>query len=287
MSPSHPDIGRTRLDDRGLTLVEMLIAIVVAGVLGTAMYQLLLDQNRFYTEADDRLGAKQTLRATAELAESEIRAAAGGDVHAAQSDSVAFWYDEIAGYVCEVTSADVVYYFAYHRTVDPDLLGLLGDRGTAYQDPFTTSFEYDPDFDATGSESSLAQDACEAAGGPAGGEPADYREVSWSGSLSPPQPGAVLRLYRKLSYHFADSDFDDGMALWRNDQELAGPLADDGYGFRYYVCAGGSCAWFTSVSDKSDQRNITRVEMKARAVGEGANRQDVALDLDYEISLRN
>lgn len=277
----------TRLDDQGLTLVEMLIAIVVAGLFGTAMYQLLLDQNQFYTEADDRLYAKQTLRSTSDLVESEIRSARGGDIHAAQPDSVALWYDEINAYVCNVTTSDVIHFYVYHRTVDPDLLGLLGDRGTAYLNPFTTNHQYDPGFDATGSQSSTAKSTCEAAGAPTGAADSEYRSVTWGGSLSPPQQGAVLRLYRQLSYHFAESELGDGLALWRNDQELASPFGGENLGFRYYVCSGGSCDWFTSVSDKSDQRNITRVELNARALGDGSNRHDVALSLDYDISLRN
>lgn len=274
-------------DERGFTLVEMLMAIVVAGLLGAAMFGLFLDQNRFYGETDDRLSAKQTLRSSAELVESELRGAAGGDVLAAEPDSIAIWHDEINGYVCELTAGGVVYYYVHDRTADPGLLNLLGSRGTAYQDPFTTTYQYDPDFDATGSAASLARDACEAAGAPTTGDDADYRAVSWSASIPAPQAGATLRLYRKLAYHFAPSDFGEGTALWRNEQELAGPFDDGASSFRYRVCTGGSCSWFTSVSDKSDQRNITRVEVSARALGDGTNRHDVAVDLDYDIGLRN
>lgn len=282
-APSGPGAA----GQRGMTLVEVLIAVVVAGLLATAMFQLLQSQQGFYGETEDRLYAQQNLRASTELLESELREASGADVLAAQPDSIAFWHDEMAGYVCDVTASDVVHYYVHRRVADPGALALLGDRGTAYSDPFSTTFAYDPGFDATGTESSVAQSACEDAGAPAGEPSSRYRAVTWGGSLAPPQPGAVLRLYRKLSYHFADSDMGDGTALWRNEQELAAPFADGASGFRYRVCAGGSCAWFTSVSDKSDQRNITRVELQASALGDGANRYDVAMDLDYDISLRN
>lgn len=282
-APARPSVA----EQAGMTLVEVLIAVVVAGLLGTAMFQLFQEQHQFYGETEDRLFAKQTLRATTDLAETELREASGGDVVAAQPDSIAVWHDEIGGYVCDVTAADVVYYYVHRQLSDPGTLGLLGDRGTAYSNPFSTTYEYDPDFDATGSETSLAQDACEAAGAPAGEPSSRYRAITWGGSLAPPQPGAVLRLYRELSYYFADSEMGDGTALWRNEQELAAPFSDADSGFRYRVCAGGSCGWHTSVSDESDQRNIVRVELGARALGDGANRYDIAVDLDYDISLRN
>lgn len=271
----------------GMTLVEVLIAVVVAGLFGAAMFQLFQGQHQFYGETEDRLFAKQTLRATTDLVETELREAAGGDVVAAQPDSIAVWHDEIGGYVCDVTAGGVVYYYVHRQVADPGTLGLLGDRGTAYSNPFTTTYRYDPDFDATGAESSLAQTACEAAGAPAGEPASRYRSITWAGSLSAPQPGAVLRLYRELSYYFAASEMGEGLALWRNDQELAAPFSDTESGFRYHVCSGGSCSWHTSVSDESDQRNIVQVELGARALGDGANRYDIAMDLDYDIPLRN
>lgn len=282
-APARPSVA----EQGGMTLVEVLIAVVVAGLFGAAMFQLFQGQHQFYGETEDRLFAKQTLRATTDLVETELREASGGDVVAAQPDSLSVWHDEIGGYVCDITTSDVVYYYVHRQVADPGTLGLLGNRGTAYSNPFTTTYEYDPGFDATGAESSLAQDACEAAGAPAGEAASRYRAITWGGSLAAPQPGAVLRLYRELSYYFANSNMGDGTALWRNEQELAAPFSDADSGFRYRVCAGGSCGWHTSVSDESDQRNIVRVELRARALGAGANRYDIAMDLDYDVSLRN
>lgn len=268
-------------DDRGFTLVEMLIALVVAGVLSAGMYKLLLDQNRYYGQMSDRAYAEETLRASADLMAAELRLVASGDVLAAQPDSVAVRSDVLLAYVCHVTSGDNVYYYVTHEVSDA---ALEGARGTAYSNPFSSGYVYEDGFDATGTASSTAQAECEARGAPTGKAADRYRLKGWDGT--PPDPGATLRIYRKLSYYFAPSETSDGLALWRNDSELAAPFAD-GAGFRYQVCTSGSCTWNTSVNDKSDQRDIRRIQVEARALGDGANRYDVALDLDYDIPARN
>lgn len=279
------------LDERGFTLVEMLMAIVVSGLVAAAMFQLLSGQNRFYGEVSDRSYAEETLRASAELAASELRLTASGDVRAARSDSVAVRADVLRGHVCQVTATGNVYFYVTEgvsagglQSISP---GLLDSRGTAYSNPFTRTYDYDDGFDATGTPSSTARTECETWGAPAGMDAARYRVKSWGGSLAPPDPGATLRVYRTLSYYFAPSDMGDGLALWRNDGELASPFDPQGAGFRYRVCTGGSCGWHTNVSTASEQRDIRRIELQARALGDGANRYDVALDLDYDLTLRN
>jgi hypothetical protein len=263
--------------------VETLLALVVAGVLAAGMYKLLLDQNRFYGEMSDRSYAEETLRASADLAATELRMTTSGDVLVAESDSLAVRSDVLRAYVCHVTSGDAVYFYVTEEVADA---ALSGSRGTAYSDPFTEAYEYDPGLDATGTASSTAQNECEARGAPAGKAADRYRLEDWSGALDPPEPGATLRIYRKLSYFFAPSAMGDGLALWRNEGELAGPYAD-GAGFRYRVCTSGSCSWAMNVSDASDQRDIRRIRVKAQALGEGANRFDVVLDLDYDLAVRN
>lgn len=276
--------GRTPGDeDHGFTLVEILMALVVAGLLTTGMYKLLLDQNRFYGQMSDRSYAEETLRASADLAAAELRLTTSGDVVAAEADSVAVRSDVLRAYVCHVTSGDAVYFYV---TDEVSEAALTGSRGTAYSDPFTEAYEYDPGFDATGTASSTAQSECEARGTPAGKAAERYRLKDWGGALDPPQPGATLRVHRKLSYFFAPSEISDGLALWRNEGELSGPYAD-GARFQYQVCTSGSCSWATKVSDASDQRDIRRIQIEAQALGEGANRHEVALNLDYDIAVRN
>lgn len=271
-------------DERGMTLVEVIVAITLTGIIGASVFKLLMDQQRFYGETGDRSYAEETIRASAELAATELRTATGSDVIAAEDDSVAVWTDVLTGHVCEVTAGNNVYYYVHHW---PTQGGLGGSSGTAYRDPFATAYEYDPDFDPTGVESSTARTACEDVGAPSGEPAARYRLKGWAGSLPPPQPGAVLRVVRELSYHFAPSDLDDGISLWRNDTELAGPFDSEGVGFRYLVCSGGTCSWHTTVSDASEQRDIRRIELRATALGDGPNRYDVALDMDHDITLRN
>ncbi|MFW6198588.1 MAG: PilW family protein [Acidobacteriota bacterium] len=270
--------------ERGFTLVETIVALVVGGLLAAGMFRLLLDQNRFYGEVSDRSYAEETRRASADLAATELGQITSGDVIFARSDSLAVRSDVFLAYVCHVTSTDDIYLYVDRWATDPQL---LGSEGTAYANPFEAGYDYDPDFAATGVASSTARDECEARGAPAGKDDDRYRLKGWGGDLEVPEPGAVLRVVRTLTYHFAPSEMSDGWALWRNGRELAAPFSGEEAGFRYLVCTSGSCSWNTTVSDDSDQRNIRRIRIEGRALGDGANRYDVALDLDYDIGLRN
>lgn len=272
------------VDDRGLTLVELTVGLVVAGILTAGMFRLLLDQNRFYGEMADRSYAEETLRASAALAATELRMVTSGDVIAARSDSLMVRSDILRAFVCDVESTDNVYLYVSDETLDP---ALAGARGTAYADPFQKGYEYDPNYDASGTATAGAQSVCEDRGAPAGKAAERYRLEDWAGALDPPEPGAVVRVYRRLSYYFAPSQIGDGLALWRNDEELAAPFAS-GAGFQYYVCTpGGGCSWMAKVTDASDQRHIRRIRIDGQAIGDGANRHGVAVDLDYDIPVRN
>lgn len=273
---------------KGFTLVEILVTLVLVGIVGAATVGVLLRQNYFYGQTDDIVFANQSIRGTADLVPSELRTVSGADVVYSDADSLQVRYTVTRGIVCRVDS-DIVDFYVFDEDTNANL---SSDRGTAYRNPFADPpdlYEYADGFDAyaSGSASSTAQTNCVDAGSPDDGAADQYRRVDWTPSDIPVQ-GAYLRIYGFLSYHFGPSSFASGTALWRNGDELVAPFEPGSTGLVYRVCPPSeSCTWHSSVSDNSDQRVIERFRIRATATGEGANRYDVARDLQLDVPLRN
>lgn len=267
----------------GFTLAEMLVAIVVTGILAAGVVGLLLEQNRFYGQHDDLVFAQQTLRGAADLLTRELRMAGQGDVLYAGGDSVLILSDRVRGAVCRVDGSTVTYY----RHAAPDA-NVTGTSATAYLNPGDQEFSYDRDWDGTGQKASSGQiDDCADNGSPeladAGVTADDFWTTDWSTSGLPvPEVGAAVRVSGRLAYHFAESSFADGLALWRNNQELVAPFAD-GANFEYVTEAGVS----SSLGARPYSDRIVRIRINATAVGGGGDRYDVSRDLSYDLSLRN
>ena len=79
--------------DAGFTLTELLVTLTIVGVLGAATVGMLVRQNGFYTRTGDLQYANQSVRGTADLVASELRAVSGEDILYSRSDSLRVRYD--------------------------------------------------------------------------------------------------------------------------------------------------------------------------------------------------
>ena len=140
---------------RGFTLVEVLITVVVAGVLGGALMSLVLGQQKFYGHSDDTIVAQQNLRAAMDLMATELRMASPSDIMQARSDSVVVRFDILRAVVCDVTGADQVATFVYDSVASANLPS--GFRGTAYSGAYDSAFVYGDGFTSTSSTGGSAQ----------------------------------------------------------------------------------------------------------------------------------
>lgn len=281
--------SRQREDGRaGFTLVEVLVALVVAGILAAGVISLLMSQDRFYGHNDQHIYAQQTLRAAADLMASEIRMAGRGspsDVVTAESDRLEVRFDLVRATVCEESGGDV-YLYVYDRPSAVNIPG--GVAGTVYSNPYDSGLEVIEDFPADLSD--LVPDGtgehetyCVNAGAPPGQGPDSYVRIdNWPDPPGPPERGAIVRLYGLLGYSFEESSFEDGLAVWRNNQELVAPLADDA-SFTYLAEDGTELPPPVSGMDLFE---IRQIRLEATAVGTDA-RFDVERDLSYDIVLRN
>lgn len=78
------------LKRRGFTLVELLIAIVLLGIVSTALYKVMLNNQRTFTAQTQRIDLQQNIRAAATILPAEFREldATDGDIRAMSPTSI-------------------------------------------------------------------------------------------------------------------------------------------------------------------------------------------------------
>ncbi len=268
--------------ERGFTLVEALVVLIMIGIIGSAFVSLMMVQDRFYSRMDEGILAEQNLRAAADLVSSELRMGGADDVLAAQADSVSIRFDVFRAVVCEVSGGNSVQLFVYDSAPNPTLPANF--VGTAYIQPYTTTYEHADGWTGTGSASASAKATCIANGAPDTTPASLYRDMSgWNGNFPSgvPARGSIVRRYRRLTYRFAPSALGAGYALFRGAQELVGPL--DSLSAFQYVMDDGSVR--NSVVP-ADLGRIRTVRLNATAVDDDP-RFDVQRILRFDIPLRN
>lgn len=272
-----------RSRERGFTLIEVLITVVVAGVLGAALMSLVLGQQKFYGQSEDAVIAQQNIRASLDLMGAELRMAGPSDILAADADSVAVRSDILRGVICRMPNSDQAYVFVYDTVATANLPG--GVRGTAYSNPYDSAWVYEPGFTPSSSVSNTAQTVCVTQKGAPSTRPlSDFRDTNgWTAFAAPPDEGALVRWYGRLAYRLSPSGSDpNAWAIWRSGQELVTPFATSSR-FRY-VMANGSVR--NSVgAGQLDQ--IRQIRVEVTAIGDANNRYGVNRPIVYDIPLRN
>lgn len=95
------------MNRRGMTLVELLVAVVVAGAVMAAAYQVLVINQRIYTVQREQIVGHQTIRAGADVLFTELRevSAAEGDLLSMDTRELEFRAMRAFGLVCGVGTA--------------------------------------------------------------------------------------------------------------------------------------------------------------------------------------
>ena len=93
---------RRRGGGRGFTLVEMLVALVLLGVVTAALYRVLVNNQRLYTAQTQRIDLQQNIRAAATILPADLREvdATDGDISAATATSITFRAMRWMGFLC-------------------------------------------------------------------------------------------------------------------------------------------------------------------------------------------
>jgi prepilin-type N-terminal cleavage/methylation domain-containing protein len=93
-----PHLGR-----RGFTLIELTIALVLLGIISTAIYRVLVSDQRIYQAQIQRMDLQQNIRAAATILPADFRTldAADGDIIAMASDSIKIRAMRVFGVICD------------------------------------------------------------------------------------------------------------------------------------------------------------------------------------------
>lgn len=220
----------------GFTLVELLVAVVLAGLLAVVVFRLLRGHSDFAAQQNAREEAQQTARGLLELMASELRAVPPQALLEAQPQAIEFYLPRAWGVLCSLTSSQAVVVFpagldsTLFRTNTVSGLFLMANRSATPLPPDVT----------------LAASTCPALN-PSTNPAPDVRLVpAASGSsflttanpafpgTTAPQPGDPVFLYHRVRYDAATGLSQPGWWVRRSFaassggalqlQALAGPL---------------------------------------------------------------
>ena len=238
--------GVSRCSRRGFTLVELLVAMVVASIVLAGVGAALLGAQRFYFAQAQVLEVQQNVRVVAQVLSQEMRGldAADGDIVAMSDTAIAFKVPRTFSVTCaapDVARGVLVVRNSLTsglRAVDPARDSLLvfrdGDTQIATDDRWLRS-----SLSATGSA------AC--ADGAAGSRLTLGGTVGGLSQLDGVDPGSPVRAFEVVRYRL----YDDGGGMWWLGTQsftgggwsvtspIAGPLRPrDGVAFAYTDAAG-------------------------------------------------
>jgi prepilin-type N-terminal cleavage/methylation domain-containing protein len=221
---------------RGFTLVELLVAAVVMGILGTALLRMLVRDSQFAGQQDAMVNARRAARGALNVIAPELRMVSRDGLLAASRDSVRVRVPYAFGMVCRATTSPA---YTHAALLPPDSVSYASARlaGIAWRDWRDTTGTYT--FVGGISVSTATSSQC----------PSDSIRVVPGGRAIRIQPvlaapvGSLFYLYQNVTYRFAASTALPGrIGLWRRAgtaaaQELLSPF-DTSAGFRCLVGVG-------------------------------------------------
>lgn len=281
---SSPSAARR---DRGFSLPELLVAIVIAGILATAIFQFLQGQTRFVTVQSGREEVQQNVRGALDLITGDLRAAPASGLVSAGSNSVEFFLPRAWGVLCPApvggayssTQVDVL----FPEGLPAELMDISLQAGAS---PYGLHFRESAGVwkpDATGALRAIVLDSDPAPAVPAGttscadslgaqGVVPTYRFTGEGfptvmSTGAPLQPGIPVYFYQTVRYEVSTSSGLPGLWIRRSygagdPQPLAGPLPDDaGLDFRYFRNL-SSAAETTPIADPAVLSALERVQVR-------------------------
>lgn len=241
---------------RGFTLVEVLVAMTLTGIVVAGTLRALSAQKKFYARQARILDARHAMRASATILASELRevSSAGGDLYAIGPDSVAIRSTVGFAIACGVNTGSSQVY----------LTEVSGHFNLANADSILIFVENGIDDGDDGWRALLVTGL--SPGGPScsWGAPAEM-SMTVNGSLSGVWIGSPVRLFQPYVYGLYQES--DGRS-WLGRKEyvaaasyipVAGPLApadSSGLVLTYYDAAGAAT---------TNRLNVARIDIQVRA----------------------
>ncbi len=233
-------------DRRGFTLVELLVALVISGIIATVILQLLGSQGRFTRTQMNRQEVQQNARAALDVITNELRGTSTGAVTELGTDRIRVRQPRAWGLVCEsrLGQASVMFpdTIGFRATAsEQDSLAVIGTTLTAYgvsditaQTPTTEQAECNmPKGNATTGETPnpllTATSRVESRARMFSGNMPDLDGPS---PVVAPVPAVIVYLYDSVEYRVGTYNGLSGRWILRNGQPLAGPIEGSGLRIR-------------------------------------------------------
>jgi prepilin-type N-terminal cleavage/methylation domain-containing protein len=220
---------------RGFSLTEMVVALLLAGIIGVALARLVISQARFVGNQDGMLQARSASRAAMSVMSAELRTVTPGGIPAATADSITVRVPYAFGVACYQTGGNTV-------------VGLLPGDSAIYKSATSSGYAWR---DASGTWQFVTPATvgttnvvgnCSLASPPI----TAYSATGWAsqGYSVPgvlPPIGSLVYFYQRITYAFAPSVTLPGRkALWRKvvstgaSDEMVLPF-DTGSSFKFLV----------------------------------------------------
>lgn len=220
---------------RGFSLVELVIALLLTGIIGVSLARLVISQARFVSNQDGMLQSRSGVRAALNIISGELRPLTAGAMIAASTDSIVVRVPYAFGVACTPLLGTTVVSLL---PGDSTIYRTATASGYAWRDSTGTWQFVTP---ATVGTINLAA-LCPFATPPI----TTLSATGWAAKAYTvtgiaPTAGSVVYLYQRIVYVFAPSATLPGRkALWRRvvstgaSDELVAPF-DTGSGFKFLV----------------------------------------------------
>ncbi|HEU4561977.1 MAG TPA: type II secretion system protein [Longimicrobium sp.] len=296
---------------RGFTLIEVMVALLLAGVLATVIFQIVRGQARFATVQSAQQEVQQNARGAIEIIASELRGVQPAGLISTSRNSITFLLPRVWGVACGGAGGTTL------NAVFPDVpnatdvmfavntaSGLLGDTaraGASQWAPIPDAGNLNGraqvnSLPALNPGLGVAGSACDSVRttAPAAGL---LRAVTVTGSSLPRVPaGNTVYLYQLARYEVATATTGGERWIYRSQglpgttgssQQLAGPLASDtttGLVFTYFRSNGTQ---FTPGSSRADLLQVARIGIKVAARSRNQGRANLTDSVTTSVLLRN
>ncbi|HVG45610.1 MAG TPA: prepilin-type N-terminal cleavage/methylation domain-containing protein [Longimicrobium sp.] len=288
----------SRADARaGFTLVEVLVALVLAVMLGGVIFQVVQGESRFATVQSAREEVQQNSRGALEILGSELRSVQRAGLVYARADSITFFMPRVWGVSCgggTGTTLPVIFPAAGGTAFDLNTAsGLLADTGTVAvpawgPHPLASARASGITLTAQNPALGAAGNACAGIRATAGGTLLSGFTVG--GSSIPRAPaGNTVYLYQMVTYRVAQQ----GTEWWLyrtlgsgTSQPLAGPLdGATGLALVYYDATGATIA--SPITTLATLKTVARVGITVRTRSRARGSANLTDTQATSITLRN
>ena len=226
---------------RGFSLIELMIALLIAGIIGIALTQLLVNQSRFISNQNGMVRARGSARAGLNVITQELHVVSWGGLLQASPDSITLRVPYAFGIACSQPSGgwQAVLLMPY----DSANYATASLRGYVWRDQIGTLQTVEPATLVNGASSDCSGLTPPI---PAVGStlPIGTKYIRLNpNSVSPPTPaGAPVMLFQRVRYELAPSvEIPGRIALWRTQldggtcEELVAPFDTANTSFAFLV----------------------------------------------------